>query len=290
MNKLTMVVAVALLFLAGSVSADVFQAKDVTIPDGRPNNNFGTEQYPGYWAAGGEDNEVEYNNQTGQQWDMEAFRWHWQTSTLYLVTGFNPAGTISYSGTNMMHYVAPDGKWSLGDIWITSQDGSKAWVLAFARQTDTNPNNPGWGNAYMNLDTTNKTFTVYEVAPGFANQAPVAYNSPTNWGSNPYAFLTGTEIQSLGSGNYGIISYTTNQAGYESLPYLGADSNNTHYVMDFDLTPWIGTFGSAFYVQATEECGNDLIKGQVPEPISMAMAGAGLFGVIIGRRKLRKNA
>ncbi|HEQ60884.1 MAG TPA: PEP-CTERM sorting domain-containing protein [Firmicutes bacterium] len=58
----------------------------------------------------------------------------------------------------------------------------------------------------------------------------------------------------------------------------------------FDLSALDLHSGGDILLHWTMECGNDYLQvtGVVPEPTSLAMCGAGLLGLLIGRRRLRK--
>jgi hypothetical protein len=271
MKKNLIVIAIAImgLMLGSATFADQLSAADVTLPDGFKDN---------LWSGGplgpaGEDNEVEHNNQTGQNWDLEAFRWDGSSQTLYVVGGFDPFAGNSYDGgVNPNRHSASDERWSLGDIWVTTEAGTD-YVLDLDRQMDLVPS--VYGDSYMNLDEQTKAFDVYQVVDN--NTIPVNYTQ-YNQQANPYAYLAGANETAIGSGNYTEETYA-----------LGSEySGSSHYVLAFDLSDFMDTFGGRFYVRLTEECGNDIMVGQVPEPTTILMALTGLAGIGFGRRRMRK--
>jgi hypothetical protein len=200
---------------------------------------------------------------------------------LYVVSGFDPFNGVPYDG-GVPPLNPADDSWSLGDIWVSSSDLTQHWVIDVTRKDD--PDDPWYGDEYMDLDIDDTTFRVYEVAdmwdiPDY-NIMPVNYES-ANAASNPYSYLPGgpddPADELLGSGEYNSLDYE------DALGYQGG----SHFVLAFDLSDYVDDFGSGFYVRLTEECGNDVMVGQVPEPLTLAGLGALGFGVYAARRRRR---
>lgn len=103
--------------------------------------------------------------------------------------------------------------------------------------------------------------------------------------TNPTSIRSGTKI-----GDASLAFSTTAKTGYGSYPGDG------HYFyemsLDLGLLKGAGWDGSAFDIHWTENCANDAIKvdpaSYVPEPGSLALLGAGIFGLIARRRRTPK--
>jgi len=102
---------------------------------------------------------------------------------------------------------------------------------------------------------------------------------------HPTSMLGGTKI-----GNAAFAVNTVGATGY------GQYTSDRHYFyemsVDLSLLFDAGWDGSAFNIQWTENCANDSIMvdppAYVPEPGSLALVAAGLFGCLGLRRRARK--
>ena len=109
---------------------------------------------------------------------------------------------------------------------------------------------------------------------------------PANSAADPYAYLDGANSTDDNGG-----------AGYTYQYYSGVTDadlaafglvGGNHYVLEIDMSPITNLLAGGFTLEWTQECGNDKGTAAVPEPTTIAMAGAGLFGIVMGRRRMKK--
>ena len=101
-------------------------------------------------------------------------------------------------------------------------------------------------------------------ATGLGKSNPVAYHSDAI-----KLGITGTFIYESG--------LSDEQTGFEG--------GNHYKISGFNLSGVLDSNGS-FTAHFTQECGNDTIMGQVPEPATMILLGMGLLGISAIARKL----
>lgn len=266
MKKALPIAAIAFMaFLCGTASATIVTdaaAYNITIYDGQSTANP--------WYGPQEDNEVEPGMMTGQGWDFEAYFWNDTTRTLYLVGGFDFINGLT-SGN--VHYTA-------GDVFL--YEGTTGYFLDLDRVggVQTNLDATYGGTGGYDIWKEGNTWTYYNVT--------VAQNQGLDPnGSDPYA--NDTRGDTLVQSGLTYDAYTITAAQATALGLLGAGQR---YVMEFAGLPKLD-FGSAeyFYVTWTMLCGNDEGDGKipVPEPAAIGMAVAGLCGLVMGRRKLRRH-
>ena len=239
-----------------------------------------------------EDNETEPGTMTAQAWDLEGFYLGDETrgtgNTLYMVGGYNfkdgyegyASGAIFFGTTGVPKYGEPlggGGNTAVPNVWGYDY----AVVLDFSSLTGP------VGHVYKL--TSNSSLRTIWFGP------PIYYGKLDN--SNPYQYVSdGTYLGTIPI----IFSVETTDSlvdsGYPTGP-AGADGNETHYVIGFDLTaPGLGGYGEPganWYVHYTYGCGNDNLMGSYaapnPVPASVLLLGSGLLGLIgIGRRKRAK--
>jgi len=264
MSKALPIAAIAFMaFLFGTASATIVTdtaAVNVTIFDGQ---SSGTG-----WYGAQEDNEVEPGMMTGQVWDFEAYFWNDTTRTLYLVGGYDFINGLTSGNT---HYTA-------GDVFL--YEGTTGYFLDLDRVADNDLDATYGGTGGYDIWQEGNTWTYYNVI--LAQNQGLDPN-----GSDPYANDTNGDTEIGSDLTYSAYTITSTEA-----TALGLLGPNQRYVLEFAGLPQLD-FGSAdyFYVTWTMLCGNDEGDGKipVPEPAAIGMAIAGLCGMVMGRRKLRRH-
>jgi len=199
----------------------------------------------------------------GQAYDAEALYATIADDKLYiaLATGHNPR-TLNQPSSNS--YGAGDFAIDLGKNGIYELGiNIKTAIGSFGEE----------GGVYVNP---NWDYGLWNVAGNYAPGNPDK--------THPTSLLGGTKI-----GN-AALSYTT-----QGVSGYGQNTSDVHYFyemsIDLDLLRQAGWNGSPFNIHWTENCANDSIvvdPGQsVPEPGSLALLGAGFFGLIGFRRRVR---
>lgn len=217
---------------------------DITDNDGLPGDKTG----PGY-VAGMEDQNLNYSSTWGQEWDLEAFYFDYNSAELQMVSGFNVE-------------TAHDDGIMLGDIFIETA-GYEGYKYAVTFNRDRS------AKVFSDLSYSIVDLSVAEDVRYDAGQVPGRKSD-----AFPYALL---------SYEGGVVSTGTfNYDHYETFDGLiGPD----HYVMsDIDISD-IFVEGQYYKFHQTMACGNDVLAASVPEPAMLSFLGLGLIGMAFFRRK-----
>ncbi len=213
-----------------------------------------------------EDNTVDFASQTGQEWDLEAFMLDADLHTLTLVSG--------YDLVNGADNIRP------GDIFVdvdaTDIDGAYGYEYAI--------------DYSINLDIGTGTYSVYAITSA-SDLLPISGSySPEHDGANPFEFntaaynpiYTGTATYGDGS-NYGFADWQNEDgsAGTDHYALTLEGINNIMLPTGAQLN--LEEIGTGFHY--TMECGNDVLRGRVPEPASLVFLCASLLGLVAVRRK-----
>ena len=207
-----------------------------------------------------EDQEVEPGAAIGQNWDLEGM--FFDGTYLSIIGGWD---FVNGSGND-------DGVGS-GDIFIRTQGN-----VTFGQATPSGNFLNYYGYNYVfDVDWKNKNYSLMKIntetrvtlGSGLATSNPVGYYSDNNYKNNGELIHSSAFTYEAG--------LTDDQTGFKG--------GNHYRVSGFDLSGILDSNGS-FTAHFTQECGNDSIMGQVPEPATMILLGMGLLGISAIARKL----
>lgn len=269
---------------------------DITVNDGLIHHNFGDDPRTGDISEYRSVSDPAVNTPV---WDLRAFVFDTTTSQLTVVSGFNPLGKLDNFG--------------LGDIFI---DTNNSFTATFPLSSDLNS---AFGFEYA-IDLKNPWSPA---APGQINYEVLSLSSDTqfqlpSYGNSYPELAKGAPVlvKDLGSGSSlspGLLTTTLEP----SLPpavdltmtaldlktkygvdftFNGTNSGEKNYVFTFDLSAISFVNGATF--RLTQECGNDLLVGQlaaspvvaVPETSTWVMGFLALGAVVFLVRRNRQTA
>ncbi len=228
-----------------------------------------------------EDNETEPGTSIGQEWDLEAFQIHGQT--LSLIGGYNfMTGQDTYASGDIFIDIDGDASWGVdvggGGTAIRSNSLFKWDYVIDLQQTV----NASFDSTVSSIGT---KYTVYKIDETTDQVISVAVAA--NAESNPWIYHSGGEAVT------GHVNRDITAGLYTGGEYLGWGSNNTHHMLQFDLSFLGASVPDGAVFKFTMECGNDNLVGRynhVPDSgATLAMLGGGLAligGVQSKRRKV----
>lgn len=223
-------------------------ASEITIWDKQAQGNG--------WYGTTEDQEVEYNAIKKQEWDLEGM--FYDNGNLSIVGGWNFLGRKNVGS---------------GDIFISTSGSALYGNDIIPQPITSDPITNSFGYNYVfDVDWENYANGMGNWSLLAIDETSLVKQTTDLFKGNPASYHSGGEWKASGTFSVSQVYGT----GYEG---------NTHYMASgFDLTKIPG-FDESFIAHFTQECGNDVIMGQVPEPATMLLLGMGLLGIgAIGRK------
>ena len=245
MNTRTYQILAAAL-IAGAVSNLPVRAGyvDITVNDGLPSSNYGTDPRPGINESG----QVAANCVADASWDLRAMAFDVNTNKLMVVSGFNPQALNEGIGigdifidTNKS-YTVPSRPSNVGDGYFTYANSAAGYEYAIHLI------DPTTGNLSYNIAALSGASVLQST--GYAQNA----------GSDPAKLIPSGADKIVSSGFFNLTTKTDAQVLSDLGINIGTNGG-TNYVFTFDLSSVSLANGATF--RLTETCGNDLLVGQL---------------------------
>lgn len=271
-------------------------ANNVTIADW---NTTTTWEFGGGGSdPAGEDNEIEYAAWRNQYWDLEAFSYNKNTQTLYLIggyefeqgygSGYNPGDLFIKVGGAL-----PSGAPTLPTSGTIDNDYNFTYAVKLSGDT---PGNLTGSVGVQTLSSTTQLSTVSADNRG-GNPWKVA-NFQQNEGTVNVVYHKGknsTYVNNL-TGVAGLVGDSDGSAPGANVEADGVGHTlggyNDHNIVEINLFgTQLGNLlaGETFWLSYTMECGNDSIKGHVPDGgTTLMLLGSALSGLCLFGRRMRK--
>ena len=218
---------------------------DITINDGAPSSNYGTDPRPGINESG----QVAANCVADASWDLRAMAFDVNTNKLMVVSGFNPQalnegigiGDIFVDTNNS--YTVPSRPSNVGDGYFTYANSTAGYEYAIHLI------DPATGNLSYNIAALSGASILQST--GYAQNAS----------SDPAKLIPSGADKVVSSGLFNLTTMTDAQV-INGLGINIGTNGGTNYVFTFDLSGVSLANGATF--RLTEMCGNDLLVGQLP--------------------------
>ncbi len=294
MNRISTILTVmvlAVFLTAGSVLAYDL-GDNVTVFDGAAKSGGSSwAAYNPWWNTQNEDQEVEYMDERGQVWDLEAF--FQNDMSLSMVGGFdfkngvNDAGHVITSGDIFLDVT---GDMVYGQN-VTNLTGSTS-VGTTAYDGNTQVKNVFGYDYVLDMNFAGSTYDIYQI-DSTANLKMGYYRQ--NDASNGWQYVSGGTL--VGTGTFGYATGQTDAA-------VGLTGGSHNVVSGIDLSFLAKSIPVDFVAHFTMACGNDNLigKGQLaalppppqattgtPEPATMFLLGSGLAGLAGLRKRFGKK-
>jgi hypothetical protein len=292
MNRISTILTVmvlAVILTAGSVPAYDL-GDNITVFDGVAKSASGWGDYNLWWNTQNEDQEVEFMDERGQVWDLEAF--FQNDMNLSMVGGFdfkngvNDAGHVITSGDI---FIDVTGDMVYGQN-VTNLAGSNQLGLT-AYDGNTQVKNVFGYDYVLDMNFPGSTYDIYQI-DSTANLKMGYYRQ--NDASNGWQYVSGGTL--VGTGSF---AYTTGQTNVQT-GLLGGSHN---VVSGIDLSFLAQDVPVDFVAHFTMACGNDNLIGKgtlaavpppatttgTPEPATMFLLGSGMMGLAGLRKRFGKK-
>ena len=250
-NKTYHILAAALTALVVSNFSVRAAFVDITVNDGGPSANYGTDPRAGINESG----QVSGNCVANATWDLRAIAFDVNTNKLMVVSGFNPLalndnvgiGDIFIDTNNS--YTVPSRPNNVGDGYFTYANSAAGYEYAI------NLIDPSTGNLSYNIAALSGASTLQST--GYTQNAL----------SDPAKLIASGADTILSSGVFNLTTKTDAQVLADLGINIGTNGG-PNYVFTFDLSGVALANGATF--RLTTDCGNDLLVGKLAAGVAVA--------------------